>query len=138
MPITDQQERVLTTLRKQACPMTAYRLLEKLRGDGLNAPTQIYRALEQLSRRGLVHRLESMNAFISCCHEKGCQHEIRAFAICDHCGHVTEFASDDLGRWVKQWTKDNTFTLRTSTIELHGLCESCGGVSTAENCRCNE
>jgi Fur family zinc uptake transcriptional regulator len=86
---------------------------------------QVYRALERLAEQGLVHRLESLNAYVSCCHSGGCRHGLKAFAICDNCGHVDEFADNSLERYLGCWMKDNAFSLRSSTIELHGNCAAC-------------
>ena len=62
---------------------------------------------------------------MSCSHSGGCRHGLKAFAICDNCGHVDEFTDNSLGRYLGRWMKDNAFSLRTSTIELHGKCEAC-------------
>ena len=57
MPLTANQQRVLTTLRQADGPLTAYALLDRLREQGFNAPAQVYRALERLAEQDLVHRL---------------------------------------------------------------------------------
>jgi len=44
-------------------PASAYEILDGLRGDGLRAPQQVYRALSKLIETGAVHRIESLNAF---------------------------------------------------------------------------
>jgi Fe2+ or Zn2+ uptake regulation protein len=54
--------------------MSAYDILDRLRGSGLRSPLQIYRALGPLTEQGLVHRLESLSAFVACAHphDPGC------------------------------------------------------------------
>ena len=123
--LTRNQELVLGALAHSPSPMTAYDLLDRLRDDGLRAPPQIYRALEKLTERGLAHRLESINAFVACsdarCHRTG----TIAFAICDNCGKVDEFADRALEVRLDSWRKRAKFTPRTTTIELRGLCSGC-------------
>lgn len=125
MPLTANQEAVYAALRRAQSPLSAYALLARLREQGFNAPTQVYRALDRLLEQGIVHRLESMNAYVSCRHSGSCHHAARAFAICDNCSHVDEFSDDELARCLGRWTSGNGFSLRHSTVELHGLCGSC-------------
>jgi Fur family zinc uptake transcriptional regulator len=125
MSLTTNQQRVLDTLQQAKNPLSAYALLDRLRGAGFRAPVQVYRALERLAEQGLVHRLESLNAYVPCTHSDGCHHGLKAFAICDNCGHVDEFADEGLGRCLGRWMKNNAFSLRSSTIELHGKCAAC-------------
>ena len=62
--LTPNQSKVLAKLEAASGPLSAYALLDQLRDDGFRAPLQVYRALESLVGAGLVHRLESMNAFV--------------------------------------------------------------------------
>ncbi|MCS2608507.1 Fur family transcriptional regulator [Halomonas dongshanensis] len=125
MPLTANQKAVYTALRRAQSPLSAYTLLARLREQGFNAPTQVYRALDRLLEQGIVHRLESMNAYVSCRHSDGCHHAARAFAICDNCGHVDEFSDDELAHCLGRWTSGNGFSLSHTTVELHGLCGIC-------------
>src|SRR5258708_15019740 len=96
--LTTKQQRVLDTLRQAGAPLTAYALLDQLRDHGLTAPTQVYRALDKLAEQGVVHRLESLNAYVCCSHPDEGSHDFSAFAICDSCGQVDEFVDDALNR----------------------------------------
>jgi Fur family zinc uptake transcriptional regulator len=123
--LTRNQELVLGTLAHASAPMSAYDILDKLRDDGLRAPLQVYRALEKLTERGLAHRLESLNAFVCCadahCHESGSI----AFAICEKCGRVEEFAERTVEQKLMGWSKGAGFTPSRMTIELRGICRGC-------------
>jgi Fur family zinc uptake transcriptional regulator len=129
--LTRNQELVLGTLAHADAPMSAYDILDKLRGDGLRAPLQVYRALEKLTERGLAHRLESLNAFVCCadahCHATGSI----AFAICDKCGRVEEFAEPAMERTLRGWSSSAGFTPSRLTIELRGVCRDCAPSSPA-------
>lgn len=129
MPLTANQQRVFTTLVEAKRPLSAYAVLDKVRGDGFSAPTQVYRALERLLEEGMVHRLESLNAYISCTCAKGHAHGPMAFAICDDCGGVEEIDDNSLRRFLGRWAKDQAFALRSAAIELRGQCAACSALA---------
>ena len=67
--------RSFTALRRQVLelvwsshgPVGAYDLLDMLRAKRRNAaPPTVYRALEFLLQCGLIHRIESLNAYVGC------------------------------------------------------------------------
>jgi Fur family zinc uptake transcriptional regulator len=123
--LTRNQELVLGVLAHSEGPLSAYDILDRLRGDGVRAPLQVYRALDKLTERGLAHRLESLNAFVCCadahCHERGSI----GFAICDRCGRVEEFAEEAVAKRLAGWAKGAGFAPSRMTIELRGLCAGC-------------
>ena len=123
--LTRNQELVLGTLAHAEAPMSAYDILDKLRDEGLRAPLQVYRALDKLTERGLAHRLESLNAFVCCadaqCHKAG----TIAFAICETCGRVEEFAAPTVEQKLSGWSRAAGFVPARMTIELRGTCRGC-------------
>jgi Fur family zinc uptake transcriptional regulator len=123
--LTRNQGLVLSALTGAEAPLSAYDILDRLREDGLRAPLQVYRALDKLVEKGLAHRLESLNAFVACadthCHETG----VIAFAICEDCGKVDEFADDVVRERLKAWAAETGFRPTRTTIELRGHCEAC-------------
>lgn len=126
--LTRNQTLVLGILRQAAAPRSAYDILDSLRGDGFRAPLQVYRALDKLMEIGLVHRLESLNAFVACSdphdHE-GHNHGITAFAICEDCGSVTEFRDDAIEGRLSAWQRSEHFKPEKTTIEIRGHCRAC-------------
>ena len=128
--LTRNQELVLGTLAHAEGPLSAYDILDRLRGDGLRAPLQVYRALDKLTERGLAHRLESLNAFVCCADAKRHAAGTIAFAICEHCGRVEEFADPTLEGHLKKWSKGSGFKPNRTTIELRGLCKNCAGTQS--------
>lgn len=123
--LTRNQTLVLNALTCADGPASAYSLLNQLRGQGLRAPLQVYRALDKLIEYGLVHRLESLNSFVACAHPHDHQHRLVAFAICDKCGQVDEFCDAVVEERLKGWAKDHAFKLAGTTIELRGTCVNC-------------
>lgn len=119
----DQDKIIVEALRDAGRPVSAYELIEQVRGHGVTAPPTVYRALQRLIDDGLAHRLESLNAFVACNHP---HHPGKAvFAICDACGIVTEFDSASAIRTLQTWAKANDFKVRSMTLELRGRCKAC-------------
>ena len=125
LELTKNQAMVLGTLNRAKSPMSAYAILDELRSEGVKAPPQVYRALEKLVDGGLVHRLESLNAFVACSHKDCAGHGTAAFAICEVCGDVSEFTPDEVVKLLREWTKAEGFVLARTTIELRGTCKDC-------------
>lgn len=127
--LTRNQALVFGALEGADAPLSAYTILDQLRGDGLRAPLQVYRALDKLVAYGLVHRLESLNAFVACNHPSGADagesHGTAAFAICESCDSVAEFTEQDVAERLRSWAKAEGFEPHSTVIELRGLCEDC-------------
>lgn len=129
--LTKHQALVLNALTREENPASAYTLLDHLRGDGLRAPQQVYRALDKLIEYGLVHRVETLNSFVVCAHPHDHQHGLVVFAICDQCGHVDEFSDQAVERRLKSWSKDHAFRMSAATVEMHGTCGRCDSLPPA-------
>ena len=123
--LTRNQGLVLGALSHSEAPLSAYDILDRLRGDGLRAPLQVYRALDKLVERGLAHRLESLNAFVACadahCHRRG----LIAFAICGDCGKVDEFADTVIEERLGHWANSKGFEVGRTIMEIRGRCDAC-------------
>jgi len=127
--LSRNQSEILACLRKAKEPMSAYAILDRVRTAGISHPPTVYRALNELMQKGMVHRLQSRQAFIACGHGK-CDGKF-AFAICRECQKVVEISlSDDdqammLGFAPKEIAADQV------TLELAGLCKLCRTASRA-------
>lgn len=122
--LTRNQTLVLDALEGADGPLSAYAILDQLRGEGLRAPLQIYRALEKLVEQGQAHRLESLNAWVACSH----RHRpggIAVFAICGDCGDVAEFQDEKVKDLLDSRATELSFRMDHTTIELHGKCSVC-------------
>lgn len=123
--LTRNQKLVMDELSKAGEPLGAYAILDQLQEHGFRAPLQVYRALDKLVETGLVHKLESLNAFVAC-RQPGCDnHEATAFMICGSCGQTTELTDGALARRLMKLVRDYEFALKQTTIELRGNCRSC-------------
>ncbi len=124
-PLTKNQQMVLEKLRMANEPLSAYTLLDQLRDEGLRAPLQVYRALEKLIELGRAHRLESLNAFVACCHGACPDHDQAAFAICEKCGKVQEVGAHEAANQLAELALRDGFVLKAAVIEIRGLCKNC-------------
>ena len=128
--LTKNQSLVYDVLTRAEQPVSAYTILDRLRDHGFRAPLQVYRALDKLLEAGMVHRLESLNAFVACAHRDasccgGHAHGTVAFAICTGCGQADEFHDAEIDGRLNAWSRARHFRAEKTTIEIRGLCEKC-------------
>ena len=115
---------VFDALKAAKRPLTAYELIDRLRGAGITAPPTVYRALTRLVDDSLAHRLESLNAFVACSHPHG-QHKAAVFAICDDCGSVSELLDAGISSTLGRRAAAQAFVVKSTVVELHGSCARC-------------
>jgi len=125
--MTRNQKLVFGVLSRAGTPLSAYQILDELRTEGFRAPLQVYRALDQLRSLGIVHRLESMNAFVACSHPADHSHigEPIGFTICERCGTVAEIDDPDFQSFIDGISKRMSFRPQKTTVEIRGLCKDC-------------
>ncbi|HQU24140.1 MAG TPA: Fur family transcriptional regulator [Acidiphilium sp.] len=106
-------------------PVTAYELLERLRAGHQGAtPATVYRALEFLLAARLVHKVESLSAFIPCVDDE--QHDHAAqFFICARCGAVAEIEDRSMAQALAQAAERLGFRVTASMVEVSGVCADC-------------
>lgn len=134
--LTDLRRRVLELVWESHAPIGAYELIDKLSraretdGEGGRvAPPTVYRALEFLIEQGLVHRIESRNAFVGCAQP---EHPHRGyFLICEACGVAHELGGGGLDANLRATARDLDFEIRRITIEVAGRCPGCRRPGTA-------
>jgi Fur family zinc uptake transcriptional regulator len=123
--LTPIRRRVLEALLSTHRPLGAYELIDRLAEQGGRpAPITIYRALDFLLAQGLVHRIESRNAFVACVHKHDSDDPI-VFLLCDRCGAVGEAASPATATALKAAARAAGFTPKTPVIEIAGVCAHC-------------
>ena len=121
---TALRRRVLELVWQSHRPIGAYEVLDQLGEEKQNAaPPTVYRALDFLIEAGLVHRLDSLNAFIGC-PDPGRRHTGQ-FLICRECRTVTELDDDDVDSLVAKKAAARGFTAVRQILEIEGLCKSC-------------
>lgn len=124
--LSPQTQRILNLLLAIGKPLTAYEILDKLRKDGVRSPPTVYRALEKLQQTGLVHRIESLNAFIACCcHCKTDKTTRSSFAVCNKCGRVWELSEPAMMRTLRKLGEHFLAEVDHKILEVSGVCYSC-------------
>lgn len=124
--LTAQRRRVLALMVRAERPLSAYELLDLLRESVPNAaPPTVYRALEFLLEQGLIHKIESLHAFVACHHPE--HPHAGQFLICSDCGEVNEVANRQLDDGLQAASKALGFVSEKPIVEVLGTCKSCMG-----------
>jgi Fur family zinc uptake transcriptional regulator len=122
--LTELRRRVLELVWQSHAPIGAYRLMELLGEErGAVAPPTVYRALDFLALHGLVHRIESLNAFVGC-RRPAARHRAW-FLICRDCGRVAEFDDAELSRSLDRRVEAAGFEADGERVEIVGCCAEC-------------
>lgn len=123
--LTEGRRAVLRAVLEADQPLGAYDILERLAADDMRVqPPTVYRALEFLQTHGLVHRVESRNAFIAC--GRGAAPHAPQFLICRRCGTAAELHDPDIEAAILRAGAKAGFTIDVSpVVEISGVCGSC-------------
>ena len=138
--VSRNQDLVLGVLRAASGrALTAYEVLTRLESAGVRAPQTVYRALDALRQAGLVHRIESINAFTVCVHDHADRlcgpdhhqdHGHRpAFAVCRDCGAIQELDDAALAAVLGVVADRTGYRVEDRVIELVGACPTCAEAS---------
>ncbi|MCA3556337.1 transcriptional repressor [Aestuariivirga sp.] len=122
--LTGQRREMLNCVAESHSAVGAYDIIERMARHGPRpAPITVYRALDFLEAHGLVHRIESRNAFIACTHP----HEGKpaAMLVCERCRLVAELDAPEMFGALQSAAKARGFEVHRSVVELTGLCAAC-------------
>ena len=101
--LSRNQQIVLDIIEKAKGPLKAYSILFNVQKKGINAPQQIYRALDKLIEMGKIHKIESKNAFVAC-RSSDCEiSKATAFSICESCEMVDEISDTKLSKYLSSF-----------------------------------
>ncbi|WP_448203433.1 Fur family transcriptional regulator [Azospirillum sp. sgz302134] len=123
--LTALRRRVLELVWTSHRPRGAYAILDDLsQQDGkAAAPLTVYRALEFLVEQGLVHRIESLNAYIGCA-APGAVHSGQ-FLVCEGCGNAVEIDDPRISAAIATISAERHFQVNRPTVEVRGMCTDC-------------
>jgi Fur family transcriptional regulator, zinc uptake regulator len=125
--LTDLRLRVLTEIAASHHAIGAYDIIGRLAEKGTRlAPVSVYRAIEALTEAGLVHRLESRNAYFAChaSHTGERQHVVLS---CGACGTIAEVDGDAVFGAIDAVTARQGFHAEVRVVEVAGRCAHCLG-----------
>lgn len=130
---TELRERVLREIAASHNASSAYDVLERLSGRGVRlAPISVYRAIDALVEAGVVHRLESRNAFFAC-HARHRDLVGSAGApvvlVCERCGSVAEVVASSVGATIDKAIAESGFAARSLVLEVIGTCKRCAAAA---------
>ena len=122
---TPIRRQVLQALLSSHRPLGAYEVIDELaKSMPRPAPITVYRALDFLMDNGLVHRIESRNAYLACAHDHDAAAMV-AFLICEHCGSVGEIPAAPVAQSLNAAARATGFTPKLSVVEITGTCAHC-------------
>ncbi|BDU20866.1 transcriptional repressor [Dyella sp. GSA-30] len=122
--LTPLRKEVLELIAAAGKPIKAYDLLDQLRErHGNAAPPTVYRALDFLLEHQFIHKLESINAFVSC-HHPAEAHQV-PFLICDVCSSAQEVCDERVAELIDAQARAFGFRAQGQTLEVHGVCKDC-------------
>jgi len=123
--LTPIRRQVLQALLSSHRPLGAYEVIDALaRAMPRPAPITVYRALDFLMANGLVHRIESRNAYLACAHDHDAA-ALVAFLICDRCGSVGEIPASPIARDLAAAARASGFAPKLAVVEIAGICAHC-------------
>lgn len=121
---TDPRRFVAEIIFNSKKPIGAYEILGLL-GKKLEnpKPPTVYRALEFLSEHHFIHKIESLDAYISCHADH--KHTGSQFMICGTCKQVTEIHLCSFPATLQTKANEENFDISRWNIEIHGHCSRC-------------
>ena len=120
--MTSSRLRTYELILEANAPVKAYDVIDRFHPDGAAKPPTVYRALSFLEQMGLIHRIESLNAFVAC--ETRNEKHTAGFLLCDCCGQSVEIASPNVSD-IQVSAGKAGFSLNHITLEARGLCAAC-------------
>jgi Fur family transcriptional regulator, zinc uptake regulator len=122
--LTGQRRDILASVAQSHSAVGAYDIIERMAEHGPRpAPITVYRALDFLLAHGLVHKIESRNAFVACSHSH--EGQPAALLICEVCGTVTELDVPEIFERIAEKAKARKFSPAHTMIEISGTCGAC-------------
>ncbi|MEM8547012.1 MAG: Fur family transcriptional regulator [Pseudomonadota bacterium] len=122
--LTPLRRQVLEIICESSGAVGAYDILAQLAERGAHkAPPTVYRVLEFLLEARLIHRLDSLNAYIGCS-APGVAHTAQ-FLICQTCNSVQEMEDQQVSQAIQAVLGQTAFSAEQVTLEVKGICGDC-------------
>ena len=123
--LSKNQKIIFDLIDKSSEPLKAYSILFNVQKKGINAPLQVYRALDKLVEIGKIHKIESRNAFVACKNSNCVVSNATAFSICEGCEKVTEINNSKLSKYLGNFEDSSGMKYSKYNLEFFGLCKKC-------------
>jgi len=123
--LTELRRRVFEEIAASHHAVGAYDVLDRLaRKGGRLAPISVYRAIDALIAAGVIHRLESRNAFFAC-HTSHAEAHPKLVLACETCHRVAEVDGTSVFREMVAAVDAAAFVPRQTVVEISGVCRHC-------------
>ena len=123
--LSKNQQIIFDLIDKSPEPLKAYTILYNVQKKGINAPPQVYRALDKLVEKGKIHKIESKNAFVACKNSDCEISKATAFSICESCEVVDEISDVKLSKYLSSFNHKKGMKFKRFNLEFFGLCKKC-------------
>ena len=123
--LSKNQQIIFDLIDKSPEPLKAYTILYNVQKKGINAPPQVYRALDKLVEIGKIHKIESKNAFVACKNSDCEISKATAFSICESCEVVDEISDAKLSKYLSSFNHKKGMKFKRFNLEFFGLCKKC-------------
>ena len=123
--LSKNQQIIFDLIDKSPEPLKAYTILFNVQKKGINAPPQVYRALDKLVEIGKIHKIESKNAFVACKNSDCEISKATAFSICESCEVVDEISDVKLSKYLSSFNHKKGMKFKRFNLEFFGLCKKC-------------
>ena len=125
--LTKIRKCVYDTIVNENGPIKAYDIIERLRDADLKlTPATIYRSLDYHIEKGLIHKINALNAFVSCtCDNHNHEHKTSLMLICSKCHRAQEILDSELCDSIHEHIFKHGMVLEHNCIEIQGICSDC-------------
>jgi len=123
--LTALRESVLRVLTGSHRALGAYEIIDQMNAQGRRlAPISVYRIIDVLLEAGVMHRLESKNAYFACLsgHDDKAS---RVVLLCNGCNRVAEAEAPAAWGAINSLTRETGFSISATVLEIQGLCSDC-------------
>ena len=120
--LSKNQQIIFDLIDRSPEPLKAYTILYNVQKKGINAPPQVYRALDKLVEIGKIHKIESKNAFVACKNSDCEISKATAFSICESCEVVDEISDVKLSKYLSSFNHKKGMKFKRFNLDFFGLC----------------
>lgn len=116
------RRQVVELLAGEGCALTALEIDRRLNSVGR---ASVYRTLDQLEQLHLIQRVEIGGDAAG--YERIDPDEHHHHLVCERCGRLTPFSSEDLEEAIEAIGRQAGFQIAVHDVVLRGACERCSG-----------
>ena len=131
--LTPLRRMILDVLVRTGQPLGAYGIIEQLEmTTGRRVlPASLYRTLNVLLERGLIARVESINAYLAKTQTTDSLADI--YFICGQCGELTVVKAPTLANLIELEAEALGFQIGKRVLEMQGICHRCRHSGTEQS-----